>query len=701
MLGVGFKVGVGLRVAIHNVKYEKTQKMRRSDFFVLILQSNRRHGAKRTLMFRIKKLDIFILKQFGLLFVGTFFICQFVLMMQFLWRYVDELIGKGLSLEVLAQFFWYMGLMLIPQALPLAILLSSLISFGNMGESSELTAVKAAGISLMQAFRPLIAVVLMVAGLSFYFQNIVGPEANKSFRQLLLSMKQKSPELEIPEGIFYDGIPGTNLYVHRKDLDAGMLYGVMIYRMNGGYEDAAIILADSGRLQSTAEKKHLLMTLYSGEWFENMQSQDMAGSASVPYRRETFTTKKIVLDFDGGFNMADVAGISSSAQSKSLGRIMHDLDSICEYNDSVGRSYYHEAKNTTFYLPPVPKADSVRLAEDIKSGATDIDSVFARLSDSERLVAVREAMNTVRMRTSELEMKGGYTKDLHRNERSHRIEAINKITLSLSCIIFFFIGAPLGAIIRKGGLGVPVIISVLVFIIYYIFENSGMRMARDGNWTVWFGKWISTCVLAPVAVFFTYKANNDSVVFNTDLYINIISSMLGLRTKRHLYRKEVIINDPDYAADAAMLERISREVEEYSQEHNLLHAPNPIKVFFRNGDDRRIREINEELEAVIEDLSNTRDKVVMNELNNYPVLATHAHTRPFRRRGLNIITGIILPAGLFFYLRMCRFRLRLMRDLKVIMKTNGAIVERIRELSGSEERGVRSENSFKASESKE
>ena len=230
------------------------------------------------MMFRIKKLDIFITKQFGLLFVGTFFICQFVLMMQFLWRYVDELIGKGLSLEVLAQFFWYMGLMLIPQALPLAILLSSLITFGNLGESSELTAIKAAGISLLQTMRSLIVITLMVAGISLIFQNYVGPSANRSFSRLLFSMKQKNPELEIPEGIFYDGIPNSNLYVEKKNLQTGKLYGIMIYRQTGSYEDQAIILADSGMLQSTAEKKHLLLTLWSGEWFENMQQQDMAGS---------------------------------------------------------------------------------------------------------------------------------------------------------------------------------------------------------------------------------------------------------------------------------------------------------------------------------------------------------------------------------------------------------------------------------------
>ena len=164
-------------------------------------------------MFRIKKLDIFIAKQFGLLFVGTFFICQFVLMMQFLWRYIDELIGKGLSMDVLAEFFWHMGLMLVPQALPLAILLSSLITFGNLGESSELTAIKAAGISLMQAFRPLIVISVAICITSLYFQNSIGPEANRKIAQMLISMKQKSPELELPEGIFYDGIPNSNIYV--------------------------------------------------------------------------------------------------------------------------------------------------------------------------------------------------------------------------------------------------------------------------------------------------------------------------------------------------------------------------------------------------------------------------------------------------------------------------------------------------------
>ena len=630
-------------------------------------------------MFRIKKLDIFIAKQFGLLFIGTFFICQFVLMMQFLWRYVDELIGKGLSMEILAQFFWYMGLMLMPQAFPLAILLSSLITFGNLGESSELTAIKAAGISLMQAFRSLIVIVIFISGMSFYFQNVVGPDANKSFGQLLLSMKQTNPELEIPEGIFYDGIPNCNLYVQKKDMTTGKLYGITIYKMTGGYEDAAIILADSGMLQSTAEKKHLLLTLYSGEWFENMRSQDIAGSASIPYRRETFSTKRIVLDFDGGFNMADVAGISSDARSKSMQKISHDLDSIYEFNDSVAHSYYNESKYSTFYQPSISKEDSLKADKRVKAGEVNIDTIFARQSLESKQDIVRGAISSINSQQMMISMKGDYSYSLNRQVRTHQIEAIGKITLSLACIIFFFIGAPLGAIIRKGGLGVPVIIWVLVFIVYYIFENSGMKMARVGNWTVLFGKLISTAVLAPLAIFFTIKANSDSTVFNIDMYKNILFKMLGIRSKRHVYKKEVIINDPDYIKDAEELMRICRDIKQYSHEHSLLKAPNPIKVFFRPGDDQVIEGINERLEAVIEDLSNTKDKTILNELNALPIIATHAHTRPFVRKWMNVVTGVILPLGVFFYLRMWRFRLRLLRDLRNIVAASENIIRRVEE----------------------
>ncbi len=630
-------------------------------------------------MFRIRKLDLFISKQFGLLFVGTFFICQFVLMMQFLWRYVDELIGKGLSLEILGKFFWYMGLMLVPQALPLAILLSSLITFGNLGESSELTAIKAAGISLMQAFRSLIVITIIIMLGSLYFQNVIGPRANMSFTQLLISMKQKSPELEIPEGIFYDGIPNTNLYVQKKDLKTGMLYGIMIYRMTGSYEDAAIILADSGMMQSTAEKKHLLLTLHSGEWFENMRSQDLINSANVPYRRETFSTKRILLDFDSGFSLTD-ADLRNNAQGKSWAQLMHDVDSMNVEADSLARANYATALRMYFHvLDTISKKDSIKAVKTAASKAINIDTLFNRLDNSRKQMAVSQAMSSISGVTNDLEFKAMLSHDTEARIRMHRIEAIGKFTLALSCLIFFFIGAPLGAIIRKGGLGVPVIISVLVFIIFYIFDNTGYRMARLGAWPIWFGKGIATAVLTPVAVFFTYKANKDSVVFNMDAYRTFFTKLLGLRLKRHVTGKEVIIEDPDYAKDAADLQRLSEEVTQYAHAHKLMLPPNIIKVFFKYEPDHEIERLSEEMEAAIEDLGNTKDKHIISMLNHYPVVSAKAHTRPFERRWMNIVAFILIPVGAFLYIRMWSFRLRLLRDLRVIKQTNTSIVNRINE----------------------
>ena len=575
-------------------------------------------------MFRIKKLDIFIAKQFGLLFIGTFFICQFVLMMQFLWRYVDELIGKGLSMEVLAQFFWYMGLMLVPQALPLAILLSSLITFGNLGESSELTAIKSAGISLMQTFRSLIIISIIISLASFHFQNDIGPKANIKMAQLLLSMKQKSPEVEIPEGIFYDGIPNCNLFVQEKDMKTGKLYGIMIYRMTGSYDDQAIILADSGMLQSTAEKKHILITLWSGEWFENMPSQQLGNSASVPYRRESFSTKQIVMDYDGDFNMTDAASLSNDARGKSLRQIGHDIDSLNHMYDSIGRRFYADSKMGTFYVARASKPDSLTALKRAQDKSFSIDAEFDSLSTDKKQRIISMALNKVQMQVSELDFNSMITSDADKLIRQHQIEAINKFTLALSCLIFFFIGAPLGAIIRKGGLGIPVIISVLVFIIFYILDNTGYRMSRGGMWTVWFGKGLAPAVLTPLAVFFTYKANNDSVVFNLDMYKNLMMKMLGLRLKRHVFGKEVIIDDPDYVSDKEKLNRISQEVTDYSKVHNLHKPANIINVFFRYQPDHEIERISQELEAVIEDLANTKDKVILSELNNYPILSEKA-----------------------------------------------------------------------------
>ena len=614
-----------------------------------------------------------------MLFLGTFFICLFVLMMQFLWRYVDELVGKGLTVEVLAQFFWWMGLMMVPQALPLAILLSSLITFGNLGESSELTAIKSAGISLTRTFSSLVIVSSFISVTSFVFQNNIGPYSTIKLSQLLVSMKQKNPELEIPEGVFYDGIPNSNIYVQKKDVKSGKFYGIMIYRMSNSYEDSEIILADSGMLQTTAEKQHLLLTLWNGEWFSN-QAQEVGRDAAAPFRRETFLEKKTLIDFNGDFDMTDAALFSGDARGKGLAKLYRDLDSLQQNNDSIGRVFYNEVQMSYYNAASISRADTLAAIKEAGKKAFNVDSAFARLNNDGKRSVLGIARSQVQAVSADMEFKAMVTEDANRMIRQHEIEMYKKFVLSLSCLIFFFIGAPLGTIIRKGGLGIPVIVSVLVFIVYYILDNSGYQMARRGIWAIWFGELLATMVLVPLAVFVTYKANKDSAVFNFDAYRNLLMNLLGMRLKRNIMAKEVIINEPDYGRDAELLSEVTERAQAYAEAHKLKTAPNVKRVFFEYQADNEMEEINRLLETAIDDLGNTRDKTILNLLNEYPIMSVKAHTRPFNRQWLNVVAAILVPVGLVLYIRMWRFRLRLLKDLRVVVQNNNQIVAQIERL---------------------
>ena len=614
-----------------------------------------------------------------MLFLGTFFICLFVLMMQFLWRYVDELVGKGLTVEVLAQFFWWMGLMMVPQALPLAILLSSLITFGNLGESSELTAIKSAGISLTRTFSSLVIVSSFISVTSFVFQNNIGPYSTIKLSQLLVSMKQKNPELEIPEGVFYDGIPNSNIYVQKKDVKSGKFYGIMIYRMSNSYEDSEIILADSGMLQTTAEKQHLLLTLWNGEWFSN-QAQEVGRDAAAPFRRETFLEKKTLIDFNGDFDMTDAALFSGDARGKGLAKLYRDLDSLQQNNDSIGRVFYNEVQMSYYNAASISRADTLAAIKEAGKKAFNVDSAFARLNNEGKRSVLGIARSQVQAVNADMEFKAMVTEDANRMIRQHKIEMYKKFVLSLSCLIFFFIGAPLGTIIRKGGLGIPVIVSVLVFIVYYILDNSGYQMARRGIWAIWFGELLATMVLVPLAVFVTYKANKDSAVFNFDAYRNLLMNLLGMRLKRNIMAKEVIINEPDYGRDAELLSEVTERAQAYAEAHRLKTAPNVKRVFFEYQTDNEMEEINRLLETAIDDLGNTRDKTILNLLNEYPIMSVKAHTRPFNRQWLNTAAAILVPVGLVLYIRMWRFRLRLLKDLRVVVQNNNQIIAQIEKL---------------------
>ncbi|MCI6294202.1 MAG: LptF/LptG family permease [Bacteroidales bacterium] len=626
-------------------------------------------------MIGIKILDKYILGKFLLIFVGAFFICLFVFMMQFTWRYVDELIGKGLSLEILAQFFWYMGQTLVPQALPLAVLLASLITFGNMGESLELLAMKAAGVSLMRVMRPMAFFALIITGLSFYFQNSISPQAQINLRTLLFSMKQQSPAVEIPEGVFYNGVPNINLYVEQKNAETGMLYQTIIYKTDQGFERAQIVLADSARLEMTSDKMHLKLDLWNGEQFEALQSttgaQMMQSGVQQPYDRETFQYKQLLIDFDSNFNLMDKELLSGMPSAKTMRQIELSVDSMEHGLDSIGKQYYQEATRSYFRRPTLSTKDSTSLYQRLRQGKqmVDFDKMIAAAPSNKVETARHTAQSQVLSMKSDLEWKSMVTRDGDHNIRRHWVEWHQKMTLSLACIIFFFVGAPLGAIIRKGGLGMPTVISVIIFIFWYIINTSGMKLARDGSTNMVLGMWISTVVIAPFGIFISYKANRDSVVFNTDAYLNLLRRLLGIRTKRHIQRKEVIIEDPRMDVLPGLINELREACRAYNHSQQLLRLPNYINVFFRYRPDTQVEEINEQLEAIVEELSNSKDPKILGVLGEFPILYTSAHTSPLHSPRANAIAGVLLPLGLVLWFRIWRFRLRLLRDLRIIVRT--------------------------------
>lgn len=622
-------------------------------------------------MIIIKKIDIFVLKKFFLLFVGSFVICLFVLIMQFLWRYVDELIGKGLSVDILGKFFGLASVTLIPQAFPLAILLSSLIAFGNMGEDLELTAMKAAGIPLRRIMAPIGVVSVLLALVSFEFQNDISPRAQKELTRMIATMKETSPAIEIPEGVFYSGIPNVNIYVDHKNAATGMLYKVIIYKVDGGFENAQIVVADSARLETTADKHFLSLAIFNGEQFENLQSgsSSLLNGTSVPYDRETFAYKTFLIDFDSGFDLMDADNFAGMARVKNLRELTAGYDSIVHICDSLGETYYQSINSRYLATGLLKKQDSLKAERLAASDKLRTDSLLAKMTSDQKASVVSSVQLDVSNALTELEFEKPVTQDGYKNARKHMIEWHKKFAVALSCIIFFFIGAPLGAIIRKGGLGLPTVISVLIFIIYYIIDTSGMKLARDGTWNIPFGMWISTMVLAPLGTFISYKANNDSVVFNIDAYRNAVRRFLGLKTGRLILPKEVVIETPDYQEELDNVEQLTQHCQAYIHAQRLPRAAGYKHLFFSPAPADDIKSLRDEMEGMIERLSNSKDLYLLDTLNKYPELYINSHTA-FSRRGANMAAGILFPVGLFFWFRAWRFRILLYRDLKNVIKIN-------------------------------
>lgn len=434
---------------------------------------------------------------------------------------MNDLVGKGIGIGVLAEFFLYATAAVIPLALPLAILLSSLISFGNLAEKVELTAMKAAGISLFRILRPLAIAIAFLSVGAFFFSNDVLPKSQRKLWALIFSLRQKQPELQIPVGEFYDEINGYHIYVREKT-QKGELLNLMIYDYSGGFENAKVMVADTGSLMTSADKHYLILELSHGESFENLNQKQQRATGttkSIPYRRETFSHKRIIIDFSTDFNRLDESAFQDQHVSKNAAQLMHSIDSVqavsrersAEQSAKLISERYFGRETSRAVAVPIVLTPDERVEY-------NLDSLWASMNVERLRQIYSGAIDRARNYSDQIEYNTIVLDDSERYIRRHEIELHRKFTLAFACLVFFFIGAPLGTIIRKGGLGAPVVISVILFIIYYIIDNTGYKMAREALWPCWAGMWLSSFVLLPTGIFLTYKAATDSPLFNPEAW---------------------------------------------------------------------------------------------------------------------------------------------------------------------------------------
>jgi len=611
------------------------------------------------------------------------------------------MVGKGLGIPVLGEMFFYAALFLLPMALPLAILLASLMTFGNLGERLELLAMKSAGVSLIHIMRPLIITIGIISIGAFFFQNNAMPVVQVKLYSLLYSMRQKSPELDIPEGVFYGEITGYNVYVKEKNNQTGLLKDVMIYDYSKGFNNARVILADSGRLKTSADKLFLVLSLFNGESFENL-SEGQTGSnnrkTAVPYRRETFSTKDILIDFDANFTRTDESFMQNQYMGKQLKDLQTSIDSMTVRLDSIkainSKNVYDMSYKKTFSKPKrelsqqaetgtgntatANDADSLTKISNEPVKIINFDSLYKAEAPSGQAALLVRAKSNIESVKADYYFKAATLGDEAYKVRRHLTEWHKKFTLSFACMVFFFIGAPLGAIIRKGGLGMPVVISVILFIFYYIIDNIGFKMARDGIWEAWEGMWLSSAILAPLGIFLTYKAVNDSVILNADTYLNAIKNFIGKRAGRKVEKKEVIIFNPDYAAMLPRLDKLAENCAEYLKSHK--RWLNYFTFWKQGGKDHTAEQLATEMEGIIEELGNSDQNLVLNKLMDYPVIGGYNQLNANLNGKIGLAFGIFFLIGLPVYLLATYQRKLLRHDIQVVQKTSRELEDMIRNL---------------------
>lgn len=629
-------------------------------------------------MFRFKRLYGFMIQSFLPVFLMTFFICLFIVLMQFLWKYVDEMVGKGLELSVLFELFFYAAVTMVPLALPLSILLASLMTFGNLGERLELLAIKAAGVSLLHVMRPLIFVVGVISVLAFFFQNNVLPQAQVKMWTLLYSMRQKSPELDIPEGVFYDQINGYNLYVREKNHKTGIMRDMMIYDMSQGFDNAMIVMADSGLLKTTPDKKYLILTLYDGESFENLKTDRTNSYTNIPYRRETFSLKELLIPFDANFNRMDEGVMSGQYIGKDYNELRVTIDSLNCIVDSMSVEFTNKLNKSGYFsiysenIPTDSAARAKTIERDLEAAQKiDLDSLWMGENNQRRQLYLSRAIERANSYRVDYLFNSITQDDTRHTIRRHQIELMKKFTLSLACLIFFFIGAPLGAIIRKGGLGVPIVVSVILFIIYYIIDNTGYKLARDGVWEVWQGIWLSSAVLLPLGIFLTTRATKDSAVLNLDLYADFFRHLFGKDKVRKVTLKEIVMvaMEPDVAYRRA--EDLTRQCRSFIANNPRL---NYAGYWLKGYDLNVIQDLATSVNSLVEYTSETTHRMVATKLMDYPVIVAERIMSPSHIKPLDILAMVFVPLGVPMYLIANKRYKNLIKNIESVCQCNADLM---------------------------
>ncbi len=499
----------------------------------------------------MKKLHKFVLGNYAGPLAMTFFISLFILVMQGLWRYVDDIVGKGLELSVMAELLFYVALQVVPMALPLAILLASLMTFGNLGENYELTAMKASGISLFRIMRPMIVVTAIVSVTAFWFSNNVLPVANLKFYSLLYSVRQQRPELELKERVYYDGVDGFRIKIGHKDRKTGMLYDLIIHdhrdRIN---RNINVTMADSGMMDIDSKAGNIKLVLYSGITYDEkvtMGNKRMTDRDKQLYRHDEFSQEVFLIKVDGlDFSRTSEDAFKSNDRMKNLSQLKHDGDSIVGRCDSILGQLRTDVKSYTFKKASSRfKSDSLIVLSIDTAKTLAVDSLSRTLSIRQLHTATQNALRTVRSNKQVVDERVMTYDNEHLKVNRHEMEMHRKFSLPVACLLFFFIGAPLGAIIRKGGLGTPIVISIIFFIFYYVIDTFGAKMAREDVWPVWCGMWLSTAVLALIGSFLTYKSATDSALFRSEAYGRVADKIKHFIKKRREAKLRKMREDGD------------------------------------------------------------------------------------------------------------------------------------------------------------